>query len=97
MIYKAENWYAQSHEQYFSEHRFLDMFQCAFIITFDYIDYFSSSFNVWSKDLYSKWKFRLSSFDILPLIAFKLEQFLYFEIAASIGSKRFRLKPFFFS
>ena len=30
MLYKAENWYDSSHEQYFSEHRFLDICQCAF-------------------------------------------------------------------
>ena len=47
---------------------------------------FSSSFNVWSKDEYSKWT---PSFDMLPLIAFKLRWFLYFEIAASTGSNRF--------
>ena len=46
---------------------------------------------VWSKDVYSKWKFGLSSFYILPLIAFKLELFSYFEIEASIGSKRFTI------
>ena len=31
---------------------------------------FLSSFNVWSKHVYSKWKFGFSSSDILPLIAF---------------------------
>ena len=30
MPYKAENWHAPSHEQYFSEHRFLDICQYAF-------------------------------------------------------------------
>ena len=49
-----------------------------------------------SLDVYSKWKFRLSSFDNLPLTTFKLEWFLYFEIAASIVSKRFKLKSFVF-
>ena len=28
--YKAEKWHALSHEQYFSKHRFLDIWQCAF-------------------------------------------------------------------
>ena len=28
--FKAENWHALSHEQYFSKHRFLDICQCAF-------------------------------------------------------------------
>ena len=41
-------------------------------------------------------KLGLSSFEILPLIAFKLERFLCFKIAASTGSKRFKLKPFVF-
>ena len=27
--YKAENWHALSHEQYFLKHRFLDMCRCA--------------------------------------------------------------------
>ena len=58
---------------------------------------FSSSFNVWSKDVYSKEKFGLSSFEILPLIAFKLRWFFCFKIAASTGSKRFKLKPFIFT
>ena len=30
MPYKAENWNALSHEQYFLEHCFLDICQCAF-------------------------------------------------------------------
>ena len=30
VAYKAENWNALSHEQYFSKHRFLDICQCAF-------------------------------------------------------------------
>ena len=31
MPYKAENWHALSHEQYFSQHRrFLDIYRCAF-------------------------------------------------------------------
>ena len=30
VLYKAENWHAWSHEQYFSKHRFLDICQCAF-------------------------------------------------------------------
>ena len=30
--YKAENWHALSHEQYFSKHRFLDICRCAFSI-----------------------------------------------------------------
>ena len=57
---------------------------------------YSSSFKVWSKDIYSKLKFRLSSFDILPLIAFKLGPFLCFKIAVSKGSKIFKLKLFAF-
>ena len=28
--YKAENWYALSHEQYFSQHHFLNICRCAF-------------------------------------------------------------------
>ena len=28
--YKAQNWHAWSHEQYFSKHRFLDICRCAF-------------------------------------------------------------------
>ena len=55
---------------------------------------YSSSFKVWSKDIYSKRKLGLSSFDILHLITFKFGQFLYFEIAVSTGSKIFKLKPF---
>ena len=47
--------------------------------------------------MYIQKKFGLSSFGILPLIAFKLGRFLYFKIAASRGSKRFKLKPFVFS
>ena len=54
---------------------------------------FSSFFNVRSKDVYSERKFELSIVDILPLIAFKPGWFLYFEIVASMGSKRFKLKP----
>ena len=53
-------------------------------------------FDLRSKDVYSKWKFGLSSFAILPPIAFKLRRFLYFQITAYIGSKRFKLKPFVF-
>ena len=30
VLYKAENWHALSHEQYFSKHRFLDICRCAF-------------------------------------------------------------------
>ena len=56
---------------------------------------FSSSFSVWSKNVYSKWKLGLSRFEVLPLVAFKLE-WLYFEIAASTGSQRFTLKRFVF-
>ena len=41
-------------------------------------------------------KLGLSGFEILPLIAFKLRWFLCFKIAASTGSKRFKLKPFVF-
>ena len=46
---------------------------------------FSSSFDVWSKDVYSK---ILNSFEILRLIAFKLGWLLYFKIADSTWSKR---------
>ena len=42
---------------------------------------FSSFFNVWSKDVYSKWKFRL-----LLLEAFKHGWFLNFKIEGSIRS-----------
>ena len=58
---------------------------------------FASSFKVWSKDVYSKWKFGLSSFEVLPLIAFKLGWFLYFKIVASTESKILKLKPFVIS
>ena len=58
---------------------------------------FSSSFNVWSKNVYWKEKFGLSSFEILPLIALKFGWFLYFKISAFIGSKSFKLKPSVFS
>ena len=57
---------------------------------------FLSSRNIWSKVVYSKVKFGLSSFDILHLIAFKFGWFLFFEIPASLRSKRFKLKPFVF-
>ena len=30
VLYKAENWHALSHQQYFSKHHFLDICQCAF-------------------------------------------------------------------
>ena len=30
VIYKAENWHALLHEQYFSKHYFLDICQCVF-------------------------------------------------------------------
>ena len=30
VLYKAENWHALSHEQYFSKHHFLDICQCVF-------------------------------------------------------------------
>ena len=42
---------------------------------------FPSSFNAWSKDVYSKWKFRL-----LLLEAFKHGWFLNFKIEGSIRS-----------
>ena len=54
-------------------------------------------FNFWSKDAYLKEEFGLSNFEILPLIAIKVEWFIYFKIAASTGSKIFKLKPFVFS
>ena len=47
-------------------------------------------------DLRISKKFGLFSFEILHLIAFKLGWFLYFEIAAPIRSKKFKLKPFVF-
>ena len=58
---------------------------------------FSSSFSVWSEDVYSKKKFGLSSFEILPVMAFKLGRSLYVKIAASTRSKRFKLNPFILS
>ena len=58
---------------------------------------FSSSFNVWSEDVYSDLKRGLSNLDILLIIAFKFEWFLYFKISASIGFKRWKLKSFCFS
>ena len=30
MPFKAENWHALSHEQYFLKHRFVDICRCAF-------------------------------------------------------------------
>ena len=51
--------------------------------------YFLNSFNVWSTDLRSKWKFGSPSFDILPLIAFTLGWFSFFKISASIRFNRF--------
>ena len=33
--YKAEAWHACSQEQYFSKHRFLDIYQCAFKVSKD--------------------------------------------------------------
>ena len=59
--------------------------------------YFSSSFNFWSKDVYLREEFGLSNFEILPLIAIKVEWFIYFKIAASTGSRIFKWKPFVFS
>lgn len=44
-----------------------------------YVSNLSSSFNVWFEDVYSKWKFGVPSFDVLPLTAFKLGWFLYFD------------------
>ena len=39
---------------------------------------FSSSFNVWSEDVYSDLKTGLSNFDILLIIAFKVWMILIF-------------------
>ena len=70
---------------------FFDYFQEAFLGS-----NFSISFNMWSKDVYSELKIVLSSSGVLPLLAFMRGWCLYFEIATSLGSKRFILKPLAF-
>ena len=56
----------------------------------------SSFFDVWSKNVFLQLKSRLSGFAILSLIACKHGWILYFEIIASIRSKRFKLETFAF-
>ena len=47
--YKAKNWHALSHEQYFSKHSFLDICQCAFNCQAEWILYsLSKMFSTWN-------------------------------------------------